>query len=139
MPLFMQAIIDPITGFRIPVLLLEVLVWLGYFNSACNPIIYALFYPSFKKCFHCIITMKILSSNSSTMNCHDSCLSGVFVSGFWFIVFDLCLSILSCVSCFAFPCPLVSLVLLVFPVHLGRRPGRGLFLLLGLRPGRVPR
>ncbi|XP_036969040.1 trace amine-associated receptor 13c-like [Acanthopagrus latus] len=68
MPLFMQAIIDPVTGFRIPVLLLEVLVWLGYFNSACNPIIYALFYPSFKKCFHCIITLKIFSPNSSTMN-----------------------------------------------------------------------
>ncbi|XP_030287605.1 trace amine-associated receptor 13c-like [Sparus aurata] len=68
MPLFVQFIIDPLTGFRIPAFLLEVLYWLGYFNSACNPIIYALFYPSFKKCFHCIITLKIFSSNSSTMN-----------------------------------------------------------------------
>ena len=68
MPLFLQAVIDPLTGFRVPVLLLEVFVWLAYFNSACNPIIYALFYPSFKKCFHCIITLKIFCSNSSTMN-----------------------------------------------------------------------
>ncbi|KAM8748301.1 trace amine-associated receptor 9-like [Acanthopagrus schlegelii] len=44
------------------------LVWLGYFNSTLNPIIYALFYPSFKKCFHCIITLKIFISNSSAMN-----------------------------------------------------------------------
>uniref|UniRef100_A0A671UE60 G-protein coupled receptors family 1 profile domain-containing protein n=1 Tax=Sparus aurata TaxID=8175 RepID=A0A671UE60_SPAAU len=58
MPFFMQAIIDPLTGFRIDPFLLEVFVWLGYFNSACNPIIYALFYPSFKKCFHCIVSLK---------------------------------------------------------------------------------
>ncbi|XP_073331613.1 trace amine-associated receptor 13c-like [Pagrus major] len=68
MPFFMQFIIDPLTGFRIDPYLLEALYWLSYFNSACNPIIYALFYPSFKKCFHCIITLKIFSSNSSNMN-----------------------------------------------------------------------
>ncbi|XP_073331615.1 trace amine-associated receptor 13c-like [Pagrus major] len=68
MPFFMQFIIDPLTGFRIDSFLLEALYWLSYFNSACNPIIYALFYPSFKKCFHCIITLKIFTSNSSTMN-----------------------------------------------------------------------
>ena len=56
------------------------------------------------------------SVDTTGHTCHDSCLSGVFVCGFWFLVFDLCLSILSCVSCFVFPCPLVSLVLLVFPV-----------------------
>ena len=68
MPFFMQYIIDPLTGFRIDPYLLEALYWLSYLNSACNPIIYALFYPSFKKCFHYIITMKVLSSTSSTMN-----------------------------------------------------------------------
>uniref|UniRef100_A0A671UFM7 G-protein coupled receptors family 1 profile domain-containing protein n=1 Tax=Sparus aurata TaxID=8175 RepID=A0A671UFM7_SPAAU len=49
MPFFMNSIIDPLTGFHTPGLLFEVLYWLGFFNSACNPIIYALFYPSFKK------------------------------------------------------------------------------------------
>ena len=68
MPFFMNSIIDPLTGFRTPGLLFQVLYWLGFFNSACNPIIYALFYPSFKKCFQYIITLKIFSSNSSTMN-----------------------------------------------------------------------
>ena len=32
----------------------------------------------------------------------------VLVSGFWFLVFDLYLGIMSCVSCFVFPCPHVS-------------------------------
>ena len=68
MPFFMNSIIDPLTGFHTPGLLFEVLYWLGFFNSACNPIIYALFYPSFKKCFHYIITLKIFRSHSSTMN-----------------------------------------------------------------------
>ena len=68
MPWFLQAIIVPLTGFKINGLLSEVIAWLGYFNSACNPILYALFYPSFKKCFHCIITLKIFNLNSSTMN-----------------------------------------------------------------------
>ncbi|XP_036966946.1 trace amine-associated receptor 13c-like [Acanthopagrus latus] len=68
MPFFMNSIADPLTGFNTPFLVFEGLVWLGYFNSTLNPIIYALFYPSFKKCFHCIITLKIFISNSSTMN-----------------------------------------------------------------------
>ena len=68
MPFFMQAIIDPLTGFYIDPFLLEVFIWLGYFNSAYNPIIYALFYPSFKKCFHRIVSLKKFSANSSTMN-----------------------------------------------------------------------
>ncbi|XP_036969042.1 trace amine-associated receptor 13c-like [Acanthopagrus latus] len=68
MPWFLQAIIVPLTGFKIPGLLSEVIAWLGYFNSACNPVLYTLFYPSFKKCFHCIITLKIFNLNSSTMN-----------------------------------------------------------------------
>ena len=39
----------------------------------------------------------------------DSCsLCFVLVSGFWFLVFDLCLCIMSSVSCFVFPCPHVS-------------------------------
>ncbi|XP_030287606.1 trace amine-associated receptor 13c-like [Sparus aurata] len=67
-PLFTVSIIDPLTGYSTPGLLIEVLIWLGYFNSTLNPIIYALFYPSFKKCFHCIITLNIFSSNSSNMN-----------------------------------------------------------------------
>ncbi|XP_073331617.1 trace amine-associated receptor 13c-like [Pagrus major] len=71
MPLYVLHLIGVLASVSIPFLLSEVFYWLNYFNSACNPIIYALFYPSFKKCFHCIITLKIFSSNSSAMNLSD--------------------------------------------------------------------
>ncbi|XP_030287622.1 trace amine-associated receptor 13c-like [Sparus aurata] len=68
MPFFINSITDTYTGFSTPAAILEAIVWLAYFNSTLNPIIYALFYPSFKKCFHCIITLKIFDLNSSNMN-----------------------------------------------------------------------
>ncbi|XP_073331609.1 trace amine-associated receptor 13c-like [Pagrus major] len=67
MPFFINSISDAFTGFSTPAAIFEAFVWLGYFNSTLNPIIYALFYPCFKKCFYCIVTLKIFSSNSSTM------------------------------------------------------------------------
>ncbi|XP_041662915.1 trace amine-associated receptor 13c-like [Cheilinus undulatus] len=68
MPLFTVALFESIFGSFTPVAVFEAFFWLGYFNSTLNPIIYALCYPSFKKCFYCIITLKIFSPNSSTMN-----------------------------------------------------------------------
>ncbi|XP_070685929.1 trace amine-associated receptor 13c-like [Pempheris klunzingeri] len=68
MPFFTNAITESFIGFTSPAAIFEAFVWLGYFNSSLNPIIYALFYPCFKKCFYCIVTLKIFSSNSSTMN-----------------------------------------------------------------------
>ncbi|XP_056245505.1 trace amine-associated receptor 4-like [Seriola aureovittata] len=44
------------------------MIFLMYFNSCLNPIIYALFYPWFKKATRIIVTFKILQSNSSEAN-----------------------------------------------------------------------
>ncbi|XP_034005932.1 trace amine-associated receptor 13c-like [Trematomus bernacchii] len=68
MPFFINSIIDAYIGFNTPAALFEAFLWLGYFNSTLNPIIYAFFYTWFKKCFYLIVNLKILNPHSSTIN-----------------------------------------------------------------------
>ncbi|XP_069041840.1 trace amine-associated receptor 13c-like [Lepisosteus oculatus] len=49
-------------------LVLSVLSWFLYFNSAINPIIYALFYPWFQRSVKLIVTLKIFKIESSLIN-----------------------------------------------------------------------
>ncbi|XP_041662955.1 trace amine-associated receptor 1-like [Cheilinus undulatus] len=64
-PLFVCVITNPYVSNSIPQLLLETLVWLGYFNSAMNPIIYAFFYSWFRKAFQLITSGSIFKSDLS--------------------------------------------------------------------------
>ncbi|XP_066569689.1 trace amine-associated receptor 4-like [Amia ocellicauda] len=68
LPFFITIIIDPFINFSTPIILFDTLMWLGYFNSACNPIIYGLFYPWFQKAFKIIITGKVFKKYSSFIN-----------------------------------------------------------------------
>ncbi|XP_029981711.1 trace amine-associated receptor 7a-like [Sphaeramia orbicularis] len=43
-------------------------VYVAYFNSCFNPVIYALFYPWFRKAVKLIVTLQILQANSSETN-----------------------------------------------------------------------
>ncbi|XP_023255437.1 trace amine-associated receptor 13c-like [Seriola lalandi dorsalis] len=43
-------------------------IWLVYFNSCLNPVIYVFFYPWFRKSIKKIVTLKILQSGSSEAN-----------------------------------------------------------------------
>ncbi|XP_062324085.1 trace amine-associated receptor 13c-like [Osmerus eperlanus] len=68
MPCFVAAIVEPYIHFATPGTLFEVFWWLAYFNSTLNPIIYALFYPWFRKSVNLIVTLKIFTRHSSDMN-----------------------------------------------------------------------
>ncbi|XP_054827817.1 trace amine-associated receptor 4-like [Eublepharis macularius] len=68
LPFFILTITDPYIGFSTPEDLYNAFLWLGYFNSTCNPIIYGLFYPWFRKAFKMIVTGTIFRRDSSAIN-----------------------------------------------------------------------
>uniref|UniRef100_A0AAA9SVX9 G-protein coupled receptors family 1 profile domain-containing protein n=1 Tax=Bos taurus TaxID=9913 RepID=A0AAA9SVX9_BOVIN len=68
LPYFLDSIIDAFLGFITPTYVYEILVWIAYYNSAMNPLIYAFFYPWFRKAIKLIVTGKVLRENSSTIH-----------------------------------------------------------------------
>ncbi|KAA0708323.1 Trace amine-associated receptor 4 [Triplophysa tibetana] len=68
LPFFIATAVDPFINFVTPPDVFDALVWFGYFNSTCNPIIYGFFYPSFQKAFKILISTYISGfSNSPTL------------------------------------------------------------------------
>ncbi|XP_065111828.1 trace amine-associated receptor 4-like [Paramisgurnus dabryanus] len=55
LPLALATAVDPFLNFVTPADVFEALLWLSYFNSACNPLIYGFFYPCFQKAFKTLI------------------------------------------------------------------------------------
>ncbi|XP_047017311.1 trace amine-associated receptor 1-like [Ictalurus punctatus] len=64
-PFFICNCIDPFTGYSVPPILFDVFLWVGYFNSTCNPIVYAFFYSWFRHAFRVILSGGIFQVNSS--------------------------------------------------------------------------
>ncbi|XP_040286027.1 trace amine-associated receptor 4-like [Bufo bufo] len=71
LPFFILTVTDPYVNFSISDDIYNTVLWLGYFNSALNPVIYGLFYPWFKKSFLSIFTGKILQLGSASYNVLD--------------------------------------------------------------------
>ena len=57
LPFFVLAVLGPFCGMKcnLPPELFSFCLWLGYFNSSLNPVIYTIFNPSFRKAFHKIL------------------------------------------------------------------------------------
>ncbi|XP_067874182.1 trace amine-associated receptor 4-like [Heterodontus francisci] len=68
LPFFIITIVDPYIDFSTPPAVFEMFVWLGYFNSTCNPMLYAFFYPWFRKALKMIISCKIFEDDSTMLN-----------------------------------------------------------------------
>ncbi|XP_035279331.1 trace amine-associated receptor 1-like [Anguilla rostrata] len=64
-PFFLCNIIDPIINYSIPPALYDMLIWVCYLNSTCNPFVYSFFYSWFRKAFKMIIFGNIFQAHSS--------------------------------------------------------------------------
>ncbi|XP_075410040.1 trace amine-associated receptor 6-like [Tenrec ecaudatus] len=68
LPYIVDSFFDSYLGIMTPSFVYETLVWFAYYNSAINPLIYALFYPWFRRTIKLILTRKVLKDSSSTIN-----------------------------------------------------------------------
>ncbi|XP_073673172.1 trace amine-associated receptor 4-like [Garra rufa] len=66
LPFFTATAVDPFLNFVTPGDVFDALVWFGYFNSTCNPLIYGFFYPHFQKAFKILIFTYICGCNDSS-------------------------------------------------------------------------
>ncbi|CAL1537605.1 unnamed protein product [Lymnaea stagnalis] len=68
LPFFIVAVVTPMCGHycNVPEYVVSLCLWLGYFNSLINPIIYTIFNPSFRIAFNKIFLRRIKSVNRLT-------------------------------------------------------------------------
>ncbi|XP_075409833.1 trace amine-associated receptor 6-like [Tenrec ecaudatus] len=68
LPYIVDSFFDAYLGIMTPSFVYEILAWFAYYNSSLNPLIYAVFYPWFRRAIKLILTGKVLKDSSSTIN-----------------------------------------------------------------------
>uniref|UniRef100_A0A8D1WV02 G-protein coupled receptors family 1 profile domain-containing protein n=1 Tax=Sus scrofa TaxID=9823 RepID=A0A8D1WV02_PIG len=68
LPYTIDTLIDAYMGFITPAYIYEICCWCAYYNSAINPLIYASFYPWFRKAIKVILSGGLFQNSSSTMS-----------------------------------------------------------------------
>ncbi|XP_057595789.1 trace amine-associated receptor 6 [Hippopotamus amphibius kiboko] len=68
LPYSIDSLIDGFMGFITPAYIYEICCWCAYYNSAMNPLIYALFYPWFRKAIKVIVSGRIFKNSSASMS-----------------------------------------------------------------------
>ncbi|XP_034847430.1 trace amine-associated receptor 8 isoform X3 [Mirounga angustirostris] len=68
LPYTIDTLIDAYMGFITPAYIYGICCWGAYCNSAINPLIYALFYPWFRKAIKIILSGEFLKDSSSTIS-----------------------------------------------------------------------
>ncbi|XP_043921531.1 trace amine-associated receptor 9-like [Protopterus annectens] len=68
LPFFIDVVIDTFCNYITPSHVFDALLWITYFKSALNPLIYSFFYPWFRKALGLILTCKIARSDCATIN-----------------------------------------------------------------------
>lgn len=64
-PFFVCTVMNPFLDYAIPPTLNDALIWFGYLNSTFNPMVYAFFYPWFRRALKMILFGKIFQKGSS--------------------------------------------------------------------------
>ncbi|GAB1294978.1 Trace amine-associated receptor 1 [Apodemus speciosus] len=64
-PFFFCMALNPFLGYVMPPSLNDALNWFGYLNSALNPMVYAFFYPWFRRALKMVLFGKIFQKDSS--------------------------------------------------------------------------
>ncbi|XP_051780142.1 trace amine-associated receptor 13c-like [Erpetoichthys calabaricus] len=68
LPFYVCSLLNQFMNFAVSSVVAWACLWIGYINSGLNPIIYALFYPWFRKSFKLLITCKICNPGSSLIS-----------------------------------------------------------------------
>ncbi|CAM9731811.1 unnamed protein product [Lampetra fluviatilis] len=64
LPFFLMNVSDPLLGYSIDLRAWEAVTWLGYANSAANPVIYGMFSPNFRAAFRAIAARSTFRAGS---------------------------------------------------------------------------